>query len=253
MLLACDIGNTNIKTGLFEREKLEAFYSFNSYSLFLEYLKSITFNRIAISSVVPSITGKLKNDLTVFSKAESFIINKSVNFNLKISYDSFDTLGIDRICSAEGAFALFTNSVEFENYNPGTFLLSVDLGTATTINFIRYPGEFIGGVIAPGINTMFSSLNKNTAQLPHIDESFYKTLIGSDTKSSIASGVINSTTGLIEKSIAHLQTNFSARKIKIFLTGGNAEKVLPNLTFEYEFEKGLVLIGIKAIHDLNFK
>ena len=95
MLLACDIGNTNIKTGLFKREKLEAFYSFNSYSLFLEYLKSITFNRIAISSVVPSITGELKNDLTVFSKAESFIIDKSVNFNLKISYDSFDTLGIE--------------------------------------------------------------------------------------------------------------------------------------------------------------
>ncbi len=251
MLLACDIGNTNIKTGVFENEKLSSFNSFNTYRNFIENIKNINFSDIAISSVVPTITEKLKKDLSNFSPGKPFIIDKSANFNLKIKYDSPDTLGIDRVCSAEGAFYIYKNSTEFKDYNLNTFILSIDFGTATTINFVRFPGEFVGGIIAPGIKTMFNSLNTNTAQLPDIDESFYKELIGSDTKSSIASGIVNSVTGLIEKSISQLKTIYSAKKIKIYITGGNAEKILPYLTFDYQLEKALVLKGIKAVYYKN--
>ncbi len=251
MFLACDIGNTNIKTGIFEVGELTAFNIFKTYRLFLEYIKRINFTNIAVSSVVPGITEKLIKDLKRFNNNKPFIIDKSDKFNLKIKYDSPDTLGIDRICSAEGAFSIYKNSAEFKNYNSYLYILSIDFGTATTINFIRFPGDFIGGIIAPGITTMFNSLNKNTAQLPAIDERFYKELIGSDTNSSIASGIINSVTGLIEKSISQLRNIYSAEKIKVFITGGNAEKILPYLTFDYQFEKALVLKGIKAVYDKN--
>lgn len=251
MLLACDIGNTNIKTGIFESGSLKEFKIFSSYRQFIEYSETITLPKIAISSVVPQITDKLIEHLSKLPAAEYFVIDKSVKFNLKIKYNSIETLGIDRICAAEGAFYLFRNSAEFDGYNSETLLICADLGTATTINFVQFPGEFTGGLIAPGVGIMFSSLNKNTAQLPETDESYYKNFIGHDTKSSIASGVINSTAGLIEKSINYLRTNSQVKKVKLYITGGNAEKVIPYINFNYEFVKGLVLTGIKSIHDAN--
>ena len=160
-------------------------------------------------------------------------------------------MGLDRVCSAEGAFSIYKRSKNFDSYNSETFLVSVDLGTATTINIVGYPGEFIGGSIAPGIKTMITSLNLNTAQLPAIDFSSYKGIIGKNTESSIAGGIINSTTGLIEKTFSYLKSELKAKEIITFITGGNAEAVIPYFNFKFNFEKGLVLKGIKAIYDLN--
>ncbi len=252
MFLACDIGNTNIKTGIFNNEKLTEFNSFPNYSSLINYLKSITFNKAAISSVVPEIRERLTNDIVSYKNVEPFIINKLVKFNLKILYKSIETLGIDRICSAEGAFSIFKKSGEFINYKYESYIISIDFGTATTINIIRYPGEFIGGIIAPGLTMMFEGLNKKTAQLPNVNFPDYKSIIGKDTKSSIASGVLNSTIGLIEKVIRSLEEETGYIKIKIFVTGGNSEKILDYLPFKFEYEKGLVLLGIKSIYDKNF-
>jgi type III pantothenate kinase len=252
MFLAFDIGNTNIKTGLFLEDKLSEFNSFPNYSSLLNYLKNIKFDKAAISSVVPKMEEKLIKDLFSLKKIEPFVITKSVKFSLKIIYDSIDTLGIDRICGVEGAFSLFNKSEETENYNSETYILSIDFGTATTVNIIRFPGEFIGGIIAPGLNMMFEGLNKNTSQLPNVDLSSYKNLIGTDTKSSIASGVLNSTIGLIEKVIKFLKSEKGEVKIYIFVTGGNAETIMNYLPFKFKYEKGLVLAGIKSIYNKNF-
>src|SRR5690606_9318905 len=149
--------------------------------------------------------------------------DKNSSFNLKLNYDSLDTLGIDRICSCEGAFYLFRNSSEFQNYDEGTFLLTIDFGTATTINFIKYPGEFIGGIIFPGIKLMSSALNSNTAQLPLVEISDYKNLIGRTTRQSIASGILHSTLSLINETIVYLRKELNAEKIFVFITGGNAD------------------------------
>jgi len=252
MFLACDIGNTNIKTGIFKDDKLIEFNSFHDYKSLINYLKKISFNNAAVSSVVPETGDKLIKDIVSYKNIEPFIITRSVKFNLKILYDSIDTLGIDRICGVEGAFYLFKKSIDINNYNSGSYIVSADFGTATTINIIRYPGEFIGGIIAPGITMMFEGLNKRTAQLPNVNFSNYKTIIGKDTKSSISSGVLNSTIGLIEKVIRTLESEKSNIKIKIFITGGDAEKILSYLPFEFEYEKGLVLLGIKSVYDKNF-
>ncbi len=252
MFLACDIGNTNIKIGLFKKDKLEEFNSFQNYSSLLHYLRNVTFDKAAISSVVPKSSEKITKDIFTIKNIKPFVITKDVKYNLKIIYDSIDTLGIDRICSVEGAFSIFNKSEARENYNSETYILSIDFGTATTVNIIQYPGEFIGGIIAPGLNMMFDGLNKKTSQLPNVDFASYKNLIGTDTKSSIASGVLNSTIGLIEKVIKSLKSEKDKTKILIFVTGGNAEKIMNYLPFKFEFEKGLVLVGIKSIYDKNF-
>ncbi len=251
MLLACDIGNTSIKAGLFLNNKIIEFTSFNNLKIFVSHFKSKEIDQVAISSVVPKLTEELIKVSRKFSKPIPFIIDIKKKFNLKINYDSLKTLGIDRICSAEGAFGVYKNSDDYKSFNDKSFIISIDFGTATTVNIVKYPGEFIGGIISPGIKMMFDSLNTKTAQLPNVSESDYKDLIGKNTFSSIASGVINSSVGLIEKTIAQLKSEKNAKEVKIFITGGNAERILPFLKFDYEFVRELVLIGVKAVFDIN--
>ena len=251
MLLAFDIGNSRIKAGVFSNNNFVEFYSFENFESFHKIFLNQNFDQIAISSVVPKLTEKLIIKLKDYSEVTPFVIDRNVKLNLKIEYNSIETLGVDRICSAEGAFHLYKKSHEFGNYNSTTFILSIDFGTATTINIISFPGIFIGGAIAPGIQMMFDTLNSKTAQLPNVSELNYKSIIGKDTFSSIASGVINSTIGFIERTINHLKSEMNGSEFKIFITGGNAEKFAPHLNFEFSLVKELVLIGIKSIYDKN--
>lgn len=252
-MLAIDIGNTNIKTGYFSDDELIENKLFDNEESFSSYLLTKPSEPIAISSVVPHLTEKIINILKNAGSSPPFILTKDVKFNLDILYDSPESLGIDRLCSAEGAFTIYKKSPDFNNYNDKTYILSIDLGTATTINIVRYPGEFTGGIIAPGIKMMFESLNSRTAQLPNADGDYFKEFFGRDTLSSIASGVINSATGLINNAIEYLKVEMRAEELKIFITGGNASKLLPYLKFEYKFIRELVLLGVKAVYNKNFK
>ncbi len=170
-----------------------------------------------------------------------------------MNINHLDTLGIDRLCSAEGAFFLFKQSNNFINYSDKDFIITIDFGTATTINFVQHPGVFLGGIIAPGIKTMFNSLQKNTAQLPEVGINNFESFIGTDTKQSIASGVLNSTLGLMEKTINYLKNEYHGENIFIYATGGNAKDILSHINFRYKFEESLVLLGVKAVWDINKK
>jgi type III pantothenate kinase len=244
MLLACDIGNTKVKAGLFSKDKLLETYSFKGIEMLRGIYSQKNISSTGISSVVPEIS-----DLFIkFLDANSFryhLVSSRSRFNLSIKYKTPETLGTDRICSAEGAYALNRKMKKDE------ILLSVDFGTATTINIIHYPGEFNGGVIAPGISMMAEALHSNTAQLPLAGFTEFDGMIGDSTKSSIASGLINSALGMIQRILDFLQNTYQSKKIKIFITGGNAEKFLPYIEFDFTYEKDLVLYGIKTITNLN--
>jgi type III pantothenate kinase len=268
MLIAIDIGNTRIKAGKFVHDKLTEFLSFNNVTGVLKFLKSESVlkahqpltekNNIAISSVVPDKTKIISEEVFKITGKSPFIISKDIKTNLTISYKSPETLGIDRFCSAEGALFLFNNSEKYKNYNVGSYILSIDFGTTTTINVVEHPGNFIGGLIAPGLEMMFESLKQKTAQLPHLGVSDFTSLIGNDTNSSIASGVITSVVGMIEKTINHLKEKtvgtrraLSLQEVFIYLTGGNAKKIIPYLNFDFIYEEELVLYGINALYELN--
>jgi pantothenate kinase type III len=101
-------------------------------------------------------------------------------------------------------------------------------------------------MILPGIEMMFGSLQKNTDQLPSASERDYKNFIGTSTNSSIASGIINSHAGLINM-LRNYLIKKQAEEIKIFATGGNSERIIPYLNFDFDHERALVLIGINAV------
>ncbi len=246
MLLTLDIGNTNIKAGVFKGEDLEDHIIFADITLLKSVLKKHAISSIAISSVVPEKTELIVKELSENYSFNPFIINNDCKFNLKIDYKTPETLGIDRICSAEGAFILCSNSLI-----AGTYLLIIDFGTATTINIVKYPNIFAGGLIAPGINTMFDSLATQTSQLPDLTIDNYNFIIGDGTHSSIASGVINSAVGLIEKIVSYINNLDDCSNLIIYATGGMADKLQKFLSNKIIYDEFLVLRGIRSLHELN--
>jgi type III pantothenate kinase len=155
---------------------------------------------------------------------------------------------MDRVCSAAGALEIATGE---KLLTENQYLITIDFGTATTVNIVSPEKEFLGGLIAPGITTMLKSLNEKTAQLPLPDLNTYKGLIGNSTNTSIISGVINSTIGMIGETIDQLSTTSDYNMPIIFTTGGNAKYILPHLNYKVLFDEALVLKGLKVIYDLN--
>jgi len=247
MILVCDIGNSFIKSAIFKNDKVTNYIVKKDFSAILKQIQDKNINRVVISSVVPAKLKLLLKELTSFNSIRPVVINKNLNFNLSIKYVTSQTLGIDRICSAEGALYLANTANNLRRLSNSDFILAIDCGTATTINIVEYPNSFLGGLIAPGLDMMFSALNAQTAQLPLLTAKSYRTFIGDSTKTSIASGVINATVGMIHESITLLKP----RPKNIFITGGNAEYIIPHLKIDAKYEKALVLYGIKAIYDKN--
>ena len=251
MLLTIDIGNTAIKSAIFNGDEVLQFNRYDELDELFNSTLQKDIDAVAITSVVPS---KYKLVTNFFEERMNIIpyqIKSNSNFNLKIKYNSIATLGVDRICSAEGAFYLYNNSDIHPAFKDGSFIISVDCGTATTVNIIMYPNIFIGGMIAPGIDTMLKGLHKNTAQLPMIEKDELSWDIGSDTNSSIASGVVNSAVGLIERAHKILKDDYGADSIITYLTGGNASVLSDFLSIEHQIENALVLVGVKEIYKLN--
>lgn len=251
MLFAIDIGNSRIKTALFIEDKIISKSSFIGLTELSSFLEKNKITNTAICSVVPDRTKSVSQEIIKITDKPPFIVSKDVRTNLKITYKTPETLGVDRICSAEGAFYLHKNSDKYKTYTRKTFILSVDFGTATTVNVIEFPDKFIGGLITPGVELMFESLNKKTAQLPGVTISDFTTVIGESTNSSIASGVLNSVIGMIEKVLNSVRNKYSANEIIIYITGGNAKAIIPYLDFKFVYEESLVLFGINALYKLN--
>lgn len=249
MILTMDIGNTFIKTAVFDGDKPVCTKKIRSRELGTLAFDDYPIDGCAVSSVVPEITTRIEKIIPEKFGVTPLIVSYHSMFSFKIEYSTPATLGTDRICGAEGAFKMFSASGNTLKENEA--ILSIDFGTATTINLVKYPSVFVGGIIAPGARMMFDSLNKNTSQLPTVSLEEYKNLIGDSTNSSIASGVLNSITGLIEKTIASLSRNNIADKVYAFITGGNAPSILPYITFEHTHEPELVLHGLNSVYLKN--
>jgi type III pantothenate kinase len=247
MLLTLDIGNTNIKSALFVNDQIKDFTVHHSTENISEYLNQITFKHIAICSVNPAIQKIIYTKISE-KGLRLFQANIQQKLNLKINYETPSSLGMDRVCSAVGALEIAEKD---KLISEDQYLITIDFGTATTINIVSPTKEFIGGLIAPGITTMLKSLNERTAQLPLPDLNNYKGLIGDSTDSSIISGVITSTIGMIGETIIHLSNTSDQIIPIIFATGGNAGYILPHLKYKVLFEEALVSKGLKVIYDLN--
>ncbi|QQS37727.1 MAG: type III pantothenate kinase [Ignavibacteriales bacterium] len=247
MILVFDIGNTRIKSGLFEDTKLMSTDIFSGETEIKNISLQENVEAVCISSV-SNIKTKLIAELCNEKGIAPFIISADKPTGLKIDYDTPLTLGNDRLCSVKGALSIQSDKVPI---SLSDFIITMDCGTATTINILKGPDAFIGGTISPGISLMFESLHTKTAALPLRTAGALSELIGKSTDTAIISGVINSTIGLLEKIIRYIREDLKAGEINLYVTGGNAEALLNHIKHPYTFEPYLVLHGANRIYQLN--
>ena len=202
MLLTVDIGNTSITLGLFDEEALvEEFrlasdkdLSLEEYEILLKSLfKDFKVVDCIISSVVEELTEKFKTAVDNVFKIDSLVLTNKINTGIKIKLDAPDEAGADRIANAAGAYILYKHPV-----------IVIDFGTATSFDIVNEDGDFIGGVIAPGINLQMKVLNQFTSKLPRTDVAISTKAIGSNTTDAILSGVIRGTASMIDGLVEHV-------------------------------------------------
>jgi type III pantothenate kinase len=242
-LIVIDIGNSNIKIGLFSGSRLLRTGSIPSLSARAKTIRLLTAkivgeNRIAgscISSVVPKLTYLAEKSVEELFSVHPLVVRGDMQMRRKNRYTFPARLGADRLCAAAGAFALY-----------GGPTIVVDFGTATTYNVIDKHGNFLGGVISPGVNTIASALPRVTAQLPEISFRVPSKTISRDTITSLQAGTSAMAIDAFEGMILRLRTEFGVR-MKVVATGGYAALMAKHTGLISRVEKNLVLIGGKEL------
>lgn len=220
-ILVIDIGNTTISGGVFREKKAiicfklpthnkgKNFYK-KSILKFLnkKSIKKEDFQKIIICSVVPEKTPIIKKLLFDIFKKKVLLIGKDIKIPMKNKYRNPKQVGQDRLVNAYAGLKI---------YGPG--LIIVDFGTAITFDVVSKRGEYLGGLIFPGLDLSLDALYRRTALLPLIKIKKPKSLIGKDTISCINNGVVFGTTGVCDEIIERLQRKL--RGYKVVATGGD--------------------------------
>ena len=241
MRLTLDIGNTQIKFGIFDKMNLVYSSYFNdSDNIVDEFGKIKKFNPEVgiISSVVPPLTLKYKKQIRDFLNIDTFIIDYK-NCKMKLDVTVPNTVGIDRIC----------NVAAVKNIYP-TPTIIVDFGTATTYDVVNKNGYFIGGAIAPGIKTSAAYLISKAALLNDTDLKFPKNIIGKDTKENIQSGIMYGAIDQVEGMIKRINNETKINN-HIILTGGFSKLLSPKLKINHTLDIDLTLKGMIFIYESN--
>ena len=249
MLLTADIGNTNITLGLFDSEALvEEFrlasdkdLSQDEYEVLLKSLfKDFKIKGCIIGSVVEELNDKFTNAVkNVFNIKPIFLTNK-INTGVKIKTDFPDEVGADRIANAAGAYILYKKPT-----------IVVDFGTATTFDIINSDGEFIGGIIAPGLKLQMNVLNKFTSKLPRIDVAISSKAIGHNTVDAILSGVIRGAGCMIDGLVKQCETELGQKAVLV-ATGGYSGLIANYLERPFDYiNPTLTLEGLRHLYNLN--
>ena len=241
MKLTLDIGNTQIKIGVFNQMNLVYSSYFNDAGNItneFKKIKNLKPKTGIISSVVPSLTIKYKNKIKDILNIDTFIINhENCKINLNVSKPS--TVGVDRICNVAAVKKIYSYPA-----------IIIDFGTATTYDVINHKGDFDGGAIAPGIKTSAQYLISKAALLNDTDLKFPKNIIGKDTKENIQSGIMYGAIDQIEGMIKRINT-VSKVKNTIILTGGFSKLLSPKLKINHTLDMDLTLKGMMFIYDTN--
>lgn len=249
MLLTADIGNTSITLGLFEEDALVEEYrlasdkdlSLEEYEVLLKTLfKEFNVDGAIISSVVEELTKKFKTAVDNVFKLDAIILSTDINTGVKIALDIPNEAGADRIANAAGAYVLYKHPV-----------IVVDFGTATTFDIVNGNGEFVGGIIAPGLNLQLKALNKFTSKLPRIEVALSNSAIGHNTTDAILSGVLRGSAAMIDGLIEQCEKELGEKAV-IVATGGYSGLIANYLKRHFDFiNPTLTLEGLRYLYQIN--
>lgn len=255
MVFVLDVGNSNIKCGLFDGEKL-----LNSWRIKTdldrtadEYGIQITafFNHghhlttdvegVVISSVIPSINYTLQHMCSIYFNKKALFVNPGIKTGINIKYDNPKELGADRIVSAIAAYTLY-----------GGPCIVVDFGTATTFGVISEKGDFLGGVICPGLKIAAEALTDSAAKLPRVELVKPESVIATGTITGMQSGIINGYVGQIDYIIKKIKAEMGGTP-RVIATGGVASLIAPETHEIDEVNSLLTLIGLNIVYRKNAK
>lgn len=254
MLLAVDVGNTNIVLGLFKDEELitnwristdksksadelgmlvSQLFSYNDYKLSMV-------SDVIISSVVPSIMYSLQHMSVKYFNCEAIVIGPGIKTGMNVKYDNPKQVGADRIVNAVAGYKKY-----------GGPLIIVDFGTATTFCAINEKFEYLGGTIAPGIIISNDALYQKAAKLTKVELVKPNRVICKNTNESIQAGVLLGYVGLVEYIVKRMKKELNAPNIKVIATGGLATMVSEETDCIDKIDRWLTLEGLLYIYQLN--
>ncbi|MEW6410653.1 MAG: type III pantothenate kinase [Nitrospirota bacterium] len=258
MLLAVDIGNTNIVVGVFKGDLLKASWRLSTkmhitsdeYGILMTELLSIKeikkedIHDAIVSSVVPPLTPVIENTLKKYYGVKPLIVSSSINTGLNICYKNPDEVGADRIVNAVAVYTLY-----------GGPAIIVDFGTATTFCVISQNAEYIGGVIMPGLTISAEALWNKASRLTRVSLEKPDMIIGDTTVKSMQSGILLGHVGAVDRIIEEIKFELSNRWGEnlphIIATGGFAELIVPLSRYIKIVKPSLTLEGLRIIYEKN--
>lgn len=243
MLLAIDIGNTNISFGLFRGGQLTKRYSLATKTKwsnkdFIKIIGNHKIRDIIICSVVPKSTLFLKKKLEELFGTKPIIIGKDLKVPIKNLYRRPKQVGQDRLVNAYAGIKL---------YPADTPLIVVDFGTAVTFDVVSKKREYLGGMILPGLNLSLRALAEHTALLPQIELARPCEFIGRDTKNSMLSGIIYGFAAIVDDLVAKIKEK-TGKNAWVIGTGGDINFIQSYCREFDRVDKDLTLKGLNFIY-----
>ncbi|OJU17218.1 MAG: pantothenate kinase [Clostridiales bacterium 43-6] len=253
MLLAIDVGNSNITLGVFQGDALKFVARIatdkaktgDQYAIELRDMVDLygvsteDFSGAIISSVVPVLASSLKQAVTKLTGFTPIVLGPGIKTGLNIKIDNPGQLGADLVAGAVAAIHLY----------PCPCII-YDLGTATTITVIDKNQNFIGGAICAGIAISLDALVTRTAQLPQISIETPDSAIGKNTIDSMKSGLVFGQAALLDGMTERMEDQLG-EKATVIATGGLAKEIVANCKRNIVYSDNLILLGLKMIYDKN--
>lgn len=257
MLLAIDVGNTNIVLGVFDGRSLLRAWRLQTVrertvdeigllvdGLFAhDHVKHGDIDGIVLGSVVPPVTGTMQGMIARYFGLTPLVVDPARNTGMPIRYENPGDVGADRIVSAISAYDQFGRE-------PQQPLIVCDFGTATTLDAVSATGEYLGGAICPGVNISADALFQRAAKLPRIDVRKPSTVIGRTTVGAMESGLFYGYVGMVEGLVRRMRDELGGHAACV-ATGGLAVVIAPETDLIQHVDVDLTLHGLRIVWDRN--
>ncbi|HET6956932.1 MAG TPA: type III pantothenate kinase [Vicinamibacterales bacterium] len=257
MLLAIDVGNSNIVLGVFEGETLIQSWRLQTVrertsdelGLLVEGLfehsriERLQVRGVILGSVVPPLTGTIRQMVQRYFGVTAVVVEPGVNASMPILYENPSEVGADRILNGVAAYEKFGKGL-------GRPLIVVDFGTATTLDAITAKGEYLGGAICPGVTISADALFQRAARLPRIDVRKPSRVVGRTTVGAMESGLFWGYVGMVEGLVRRMDAELGGNAICV-ATGGLADVIAPETPLIQHVDPDLTLHGLRIVWERN--
>lgn len=254
MILVMDVGNTNITLGVYEGRKLLQHWRMGTdrdktadeYGMFIaslfnhEKLEVDRIEAVIMASVVPPIMYTLEHTIRKYFKKDPIIIGPGIKTGINIKYENPREVGADKIVNAVAGYHIY-----------GGPLIIVDFGTATTFCAVSSKGEYLGGVICPGIKISAEALFQKAAKLPRIELAKPESVIGRNTVASMQSGIVYGYVGQVDYIVNRMKKEMNEENIRVIATGGLARLIAAEAQTIDDINGLLTLEGLRIIYEKN--